>query len=550
MKTALLLLVILFTNIFSQSNSPKSIIGYSNNYYNQNRQLIVRTVTQGESYIIANVKNPVISQSNSLAGTTTRWSFTDPVSIGSYCSVSNSGLYEAVGWYLNNERISLYGNISNTPIWEFQTFNSPNYNNFVSVSDTGVTACGSYHNIYIFNPSSSTPVFNYSISTDTAGPIDITSNGKFIVASYMKQTDTSTIYGFAKDSINWVWRYKIPPASSGGGLINGIRISGNDSLVIVNNYLSFYVLKTYTGQLVYMGTVNPINSSGTQAPQGISGNGNIIATINYIGYLRVLQWNGNTYNLLWQHQEPPGIYYNWMNCVDVSYDGSLVACGTFNFVTPNTQDGKVKLFKTANGPTPLWTYSGTGGPITCVSLSKNNNVLAATSWGDLNNTGNDMLIFKVSAGVNNPIYQLNTPGSLFWCSTSDDGSTVIASGKAVHAYQFGFGGLAYNIFVDTNDSPLGIPGANNTPQSFTLAQNYPNPFNPTTNINFSVPKSSNIKITIYDAIGSEIGVLINKQLSTGNYTVEWDGSSYSSGIYFYKMESNEFVQTRKMILIK
>ena len=186
MKTALLLLVILLSNIFSQSNYPLSIIGYSNDYKSENGQFLVRTITGSGFVNNPSSKEHVIYQTNILSGTTIRWSFNEPVSIGYYCSTSNNGLKQSIGWSLNNERISFYGNASSTPIWEFSTFNSPNYFNYVSVSDTGVTASGSYNNIYIFNPSSSVPVFNYSLGTDTAGPIDITSNGKFIIASSVK----------------------------------------------------------------------------------------------------------------------------------------------------------------------------------------------------------------------------------------------------------------------------------------------------------------------------------------------------------------------------
>ena len=130
--------------------------------------------------------------------------------------------------------------------------------------------------------------------------------------------------------------------------VQGIKIAANDSLLIVNAYGAFYVLRTYTGQLLYTNTIQ-----GTQTSQGISGNGNIIAVIDYYGNLKVYQRNGAaSYGLLWQHQEPPGLYYNWMSAVDVSADGSLIACGTLNFINANTLDGKVKMFRTASGSTP------------------------------------------------------------------------------------------------------------------------------------------------------------------------------------------------------
>jgi hypothetical protein len=89
-----------------------------------------------------------------------------------------------------------------------------------------------------------------------------------------------------------------------------------------------------------------------------------------------------------------------------------------------------------------------------------------------------------------------------------------------------------------------------TPSTFVLEQNYPNPFNPSTTINFSIPTQSNVKVTIYDVIGNEIAVIANEVKSAGTYSVKWNASSNASGIYFYKLEADNFVQVRKMILMK
>ncbi len=88
------------------------------------------------------------------------------------------------------------------------------------------------------------------------------------------------------------------------------------------------------------------------------------------------------------------------------------------------------------------------------------------------------------------------------------------------------------------------------PQHYYLHQNYPNPFNPTTKIKFDVPKLSNAKLVIYDVLGREVATLVNEQLKPGSYEVEWDGSKYASGIYFYQLVSEQFIQTKRMVLIK
>lgn len=90
----------------------------------------------------------------------------------------------------------------------------------------------------------------------------------------------------------------------------------------------------------------------------------------------------------------------------------------------------------------------------------------------------------------------------------------------------------------------------NIPDNFSLRQNYPNPFNPVTQINFDIPKSSLVNLIIFDANGREIEVLANNQLGAGSYSVDWNASAYPSGVYFYKITAGEFVETRKMVLVK
>jgi hypothetical protein len=91
---------------------------------------------------------------------------------------------------------------------------------------------------------------------------------------------------------------------------------------------------------------------------------------------------------------------------------------------------------------------------------------------------------------------------------------------------------------------------NEISNTYFLSQNYPNPFNPRTNIEFSVPKRSLIKINIYNEAGQLIQELINQTLNPGTYDTEFNGSNYSSGVYFYRLMSNDFNDTKKMVLIK
>ncbi len=91
---------------------------------------------------------------------------------------------------------------------------------------------------------------------------------------------------------------------------------------------------------------------------------------------------------------------------------------------------------------------------------------------------------------------------------------------------------------------------NNMPVQFSLEQNYPNPFNPITTINFTIPKEGLVTITIYNAIGQEIQKLVNEIKQSGNYTLNFDALSLPGGIYFYRMHAGNFLETKKMILLK
>jgi hypothetical protein len=88
------------------------------------------------------------------------------------------------------------------------------------------------------------------------------------------------------------------------------------------------------------------------------------------------------------------------------------------------------------------------------------------------------------------------------------------------------------------------------PESFSLSQNYPNPFNPSTTINYSIPKSANVTITVINSLGQEVKTLVNEYKPAGNYSTEFNAANLSSGIYFCSIRAGDFIETKKMILMK
>jgi len=131
---------------------------------------------------------------------------------------------------------------------------------------------------------------------------------------------------------------------------------------------------------------------------------------------------------------------------------------------------------------------------------------------------------------------------------TDTTYTDLATGYCYKVSAFDFAG---------NESPLSSPvsvredGAQpGLPKDFSLSQNYPNPFNLDTEIKYSLPKGCYVRPEVYSILGQKVATLVDGQQKAGYKVVSWDASSFSSGIYFYRLQAGGFVQTRKMILLR
>ncbi len=128
------------------------------------------------------------------------------------------------------------------------------------------------------------------------------------------------------------------------------------------------------------------------------------------------------------------------------------------------------------------------------------------------------------------------------------------------ACRMGFNPVMQNVTITTGNLsninfnfnfPIGIqPISAKIPSSFKLYQNYPNPFNPSTNIKFDLPKDQRVKIIIYDILGREIAMPVDEELKGGSYNISWNASSFASGVYFYRIETESFIATKKLLLVK
>jgi len=138
-----------------------------------------------------------------------------------------------------------------------------------------------------------------------------------------------------------------------------------------------------------------------------------------------------------------------------------------------------------------------------------------------------------------PIFNTGADASLTdWTETAD----IALADKLMETY--GPNGSWWNHTVSVERIENVIP------QEFTLSQNYPNPFNPSTTIDFSITKQSPVNITVYDAVGQIVEVLVNDFVPAGSYKITWNASKFASGVYLYRMDTGDFVKTQKMILLK
>jgi hypothetical protein len=88
------------------------------------------------------------------------------------------------------------------------------------------------------------------------------------------------------------------------------------------------------------------------------------------------------------------------------------------------------------------------------------------------------------------------------------------------------------------------------PDAFRLEQNYPNPFNPTTTISFDIPFQTYVSIKVYNLIGREVAALVSENMAAGSYSKTWNAASIPSGVYFYRLQTGSFTDTRKLVLLK
>jgi hypothetical protein len=229
----------------------------------------------------------------------------------------------------------------------------------------------------------------------------------------------------------------------------------------------------------------------------------------------------------------------------------------YRVLTSNLNNYDFKCMYSTNGGTSALGFNNTyiegSNSISTKYIDVQSIKLSAGKCKFTYSTSNDLNIYYLG-NVNNSSYEPVTS----FAADPLFGITNYGKLRAAYTNRLNTAGCMVLYSSDFSNSALCVTGfcsqQNKTnyvkePEGFLL-ENYPNPFNPTTTIKYSVPADSKVKITVYDLLGKEISVLVDENLKTGKYEVNFDASALASGTYFYSLEAGAHKEIKKMILIK
>jgi choice-of-anchor B domain-containing protein len=342
-----------------------------------------------------------------------------------------------------------------------------------------------------------------------------------------------------------------------------------DSVQLVATYFYAGYTRTHSisqsGPYLYLNGGN--NTSGGSDPGGITA---LDLTVNPQAPVRRGSWS-NQY------------VHDCRVRNDTIWACNIYSPGTISVINAVNKDNLTTITSWVNNPNPfphncdllpgrtyILTTDETSNPVGKLkvwNISNLSNVLLVTSWQPTGITtaivhnverfGNYAVIAHYRAGVR--VVNISNPASpteVAWYDTYPSSNSnqysgcwgvfTFPSGKIIASdMQTGLYVLktTFNIVGTQNNNE-------NIPQMYTLGQNYPNPFNPSTTIKYSLPKNSYVTMKVYDLVGRQVGLLVDEYKSAGEYSVNYDASLLSSGVYFYTLEAEGFAETKKLTLIK
>ncbi|MCB0724330.1 MAG: T9SS type A sorting domain-containing protein [Ignavibacteriae bacterium] len=239
------------------------------------------------------------------------------------------------------------------------------------------------------------------------------------------------------------------------------------------------------------------------------------------------------------------------NCLYAS--GGNYAFGTNTGIYASTNSGSSWTFSPTSGISAIWITgsSGLAGGSSAGYKTTNGGILWSSSTlpagGTVQGiTGYGNTFYMTLAGTS--IYKTTDAGSN-WTPDFTSPDLKLATALSRNGNRAWVGGATGIIWRTTTLASITLQ-TNEIPGEYSLEQNYPNPFNPTTNLKFKIKSENIVKLSVFDAAGKEVAVLVNGKLNAGEYEYTLDGSKLSSGVYFYTLQTEGFVETKKMMLVK
>ncbi len=333
--------------------------------------------------------------------------------------------------------------------------------------------------------------------------------------------------GWSQTTMPTVWVYSLVTSGENlfaGTAANGIYRSTNNGFVFTQVY-----------------------SGGMEIPLAANGNNIFAGNLSPSYGLNLSTNNGDNWTQLFA-------YNGAIKCIAAS--GSNIYFGTitegvyrstnngnsFTQTSLNNQDVRSLAINGDNvfaGTNPNGVFLSTNNGSSWTQTSLNNERINALHICDNN-------IFV--GGNNGNIYQSSDNGAT-WITRNEGGPGGPSAFFTIPSFIWAGGGQG--VYGRNLSEMIGIKTTSTEiPSSCSLSQNYPNPFNPSTKIRFEIPKTGFSSIKVYDILGREIATLVNEQLKPGTYEVDWDGSAFTSGVYFYTMRTGSYTETKKMLMIK
>jgi hypothetical protein len=399
-----------------------------------------------------------------------------------------------------------------------------------------------------------TRTYNES-SYDIAYSIQQTTDGGFVLAGniFYENSNQSGYYVMKTDAQgDTLWTR----THVGTGEAYSIQQTTDSGYIIAGGWHFRVVKMNSQGDILWTRTYGRGVANSAYAIQQTTDGGYVVAgyTSNTPGgshydfYVVKTDSQGDT---LWTRTYGEGYYDQVAHSIQQTADGGYVIAGFSG--DPFTQQGGAWVVKTdAQGDT-LWTrYPG----VTNTGFgSPSQSIVQDTTDGGFvfaGHTSHDPLGFyvvKYNAQGNRLWTRRYSRSGHEWANSiqqTTDGGFVIAG--SIHGPGSGDDFYVVKTGPDASNAAPDMVGA--VPSGFALEQNYPNPFNPSTQIAYALPRTGRVSLTISNLLGQNVAVVEDEIQTAGTHTVSFDGSALPSGIYFYRLQTGDFVQTKKMIILK